>query len=345
MRYSRNNRMYNNYDYLYSRPNVSMFSNVVGIEVPVSDFENNFDDDSDYPKSIVFEAGGILHNLVYTPARINRNANGKTKRRGTFTLDGERGFENLREVLSERNFINGKAIYEIGYINIKAINGNPVVGQGYTNQFFNQNPYTQNFNHNAYMTLNNQNIYANNPINSNNSRNINRVPRTRKSPKKAAIPLIIFGIILLGVMAYFIIFGNKYNSYEVKGSKGEIVTLSDFSDNGDTYTDAYGIYLDDNKYTIYYISVEDVNLSDVKEVINLELIVGDEENIADKDYKHEDVVKCQEIQEIKIDNKTYYSLEDYQNKRKSGNNMVVMITGIIGGVILNGAVVVLIKRK
>ena len=44
---------------------------------------------------------------------------------------------------------------------------------------------------------------------------------------------------------------------------------------------------DDDKYTIYYISVEDV-----KEVINLELIVGDEENIADKDYKYEDVVKC-----------------------------------------------------
>lgn len=102
---------------------------------------------------------------------------------------------------------------------------------------------------------------------------------------------------------------------------------------------------DDDKYTIYYISVEDVNLSDVKEVINLELIVGDEENIADKDYKYEDVVKCKEIQEIKIDNKTYYSLEDYQNKRKSGNNMVVMITGIIGGVLLIGAVVVLIKRK
>lgn len=135
-----------------------------------------------------------------------------------------------------------------------------------------------------------------------------------------------------------------YNNYDYLYSRPNVsmfsnvvgieVPVSDFEND-----------FDDDKYTIYYISVEDVNLSDVKEVINLELIVGDEENIADKDYKHEDVVKCQEIQEIKIDNKTYYSLEDYQNKRKSGNNMVVMITGIIGGVILNGAVVVLIKRK
>lgn len=101
-----------------------------------------------------------------------------------------------------------------------------------------------------------------------------------------------------------------YNNYDYLYSRPNVsmfsnvvgieVPISDFEND-----------FDDDKYTIYYISVEDV-----KEVINLELIVGDEENIADKDYKYEDVVKCQEIQEIKIDNKTYYSLEDYQNKRK-----------------------------
>ncbi len=67
---------FNNYDYsspyasMYGILNTSMFMNVAGVQVPVNDFSHYFRPEGDKPISIVFEAGGFLHNLVYTPSPI-----------------------------------------------------------------------------------------------------------------------------------------------------------------------------------------------------------------------------------------------------------------------------------
>lgn len=47
-----------------------MFMNVAGVQVPVNDFSHYFRPVEDKPISIVFEAGGFLHNLVYTPSSM-----------------------------------------------------------------------------------------------------------------------------------------------------------------------------------------------------------------------------------------------------------------------------------
>lgn len=72
----RGRNRFKNYDYnspyasMYGTPNTAMFMNVAGVQVPVNDFSHYFRPEGDKPISIVFEAGGFLHNLVYTPSSM-----------------------------------------------------------------------------------------------------------------------------------------------------------------------------------------------------------------------------------------------------------------------------------
>lgn len=72
----RGRNRFNNYYYnspfasMYGTPNTAMFMNVAGVQVPVNDFSHYFRLEGDKPISIVFEAEGFLHNLVYTPSSV-----------------------------------------------------------------------------------------------------------------------------------------------------------------------------------------------------------------------------------------------------------------------------------
>lgn len=67
MRYNNRNFRNNSYTNMYGTPNMAMFANVLGVKVDVYEFQRNFEPEKlNRMTSIVFEAGGFLHNLVYT---------------------------------------------------------------------------------------------------------------------------------------------------------------------------------------------------------------------------------------------------------------------------------------
>ncbi len=111
-RNNRNEQNYNGYNngysrynnsYIYGQPNVTQFAAVPGIQVPVNDFELNFRPKGNRPISIVFEAGGFLHNLVYSPVKTNTRINKDRVESGDFVLDNQKRYDSLFEVLNKHN--------------------------------------------------------------------------------------------------------------------------------------------------------------------------------------------------------------------------------------------------
>lgn len=154
---------------------------------------------------------------------------------------------------------DGQSIYDAGFITIKGINGNPVNGMTYSPTFFSLNPYMTQYSMSAYSTPYAQTGYEPTPT----YVNTNATVRTRTKSRNAfaaALLFLVFGGVFLGLM---IMFMNKAedalsNTKPLEDQTAEVIKVS--IESGDEYKDAYGLYLNGDDYTLYYLYTTEANI-------------------------------------------------------------------------------------
>ena len=231
---------------------------------------------------------------------------------------------------------NGQSIFGLGYCVIKGINRNPVNGSVYSANMFNDS-YYNNYNTSSYSAPNNLNLINQNLYNNGYKSSYSSRYRTRFSSSKivsASIPLFILGIIFLGVMGYFLYKGNNIKTYDLEANKASVVMLDDFFEYGEN---AYGVFINDDTYTIYYLDVSRANLNDLvdKEISgDITLKVGEEKDLESFNYYYVNTVKCAEIEELIIDSEPYFTFEQFSEDNKNNNTTLPLVLGVIGGVFI-----------
>ncbi|MBO8427029.1 MAG: hypothetical protein IAC58_00495 [Firmicutes bacterium] len=61
-------------------------------------------------------------------------------------------------------------------------------------------------------------------------------------------------------MGYFLYEENNIKTYDLEANKASVVVLDDFFEYGEN---AYGVFINDDTYTIYYLDVSRANLNDL----------------------------------------------------------------------------------
>lgn len=64
---------------------------------------------------------------------------------------------------------------------------------------------------------------------------------------------------------------------------------------------------------------------------DFDLMVGGEKNLSDMDYNYLGTVKCAQIQELIIDENTYFSYSDYLDQKKDSGTATAIVLGSMGG--------------
>ncbi len=343
-----NRRGYNQIDPAY-------YANVVGIEVDVNEFQRNIEfEGEDTFQSAVFEAGGITHVLTYERGKVNTSGRGRIQEKGTYTLDGKSGYKDLFDVFNERNLLNNQSIYDYRVIRVKMLNGQVMGTVSPTGVYPYGIPYPTNPVSQAPLSQQPINTTPITPTVSPSYTSSSSYRRTSKKKSSKWISfsaLLVIGLFFFGIMGYFIYAGNNIQSNDLTASTMEVVLLDGFFEEDDgSDRDAYGLILDNDTYTIYFIDREEINLDTYlnrEEPFSGDIVlkVSNEKNIFDYNYRYDPFTKAAQVQALTIDDDVLYSYDEYLASVKNSNQMTLIILGVIGGIFVVLSLVTLIRKK